>query len=211
MTISWRRLTGRSGRFDPRKAGLRVLNGRSPEPWPASMAGRVLLAVADIDHDSGVAAVWLVHRTPARTMVGHLDRYEIRGNAWHYLGGGGSVHSLGQGEHFPADRVSASILGHAHLLQQAGNCSGRAPRPHDWVGCTALRVASEVARIRVGHREVPVPDHGYLIVVWTGSPARVSRGRPRIVALDGEGNALTELGSGNYLDSATLAAINDDD
>lgn len=212
MAVSWRRVSVRLHRqFDSRTAGLRVLNGQPPEPWPFSMSRRVLLAVADIDHHSGVAAVWLVHKTSSRTVVEHLDRYEVLDNVWQYVGGGGSIHPFRGERHFPSNRVCAAILGPTHLLQQIGNCAGRARWQRGWIGCTALRVSVEVARIQVGQREVPVPAHGYLIVVWKGSPVLASRGRPRIVALDSGGTALTELGPGSYLDSATLTAAADYD
>lgn len=141
----------------------------------------------------------------------------MSGRTWEYLGGGGAIRTATLRE-----RDSAMVLGPAHLLQVDGSCSVRdlvwrarrqLPQPdarsYDdvWIGCTALRVATEVTRVRVSGREIAVPGHGHVVVVWKVRGAVPHLVRPQITALDGSGRVLTELGLGSYLDSATLAAI----
>jgi hypothetical protein len=77
------------------------------------------------------------------------------------------------------------------------------------VCCEHLRVAAEVEYIQAGERRISVPEHGYVLVVWTSAPAVLPSGRPRIVAVGRDGSVLTELGPEDYLDSLTLASLDD--
>lgn|GEM_PF-4059618 len=196
--------------------GRLLLAGHAP-PRVASVVNRLHVAVADIDLSSGIAAVWLARQVRSRVTVQDLQCYEMSSGTWQYLGRCGSIRSAARQK-----RVSAAALGPAHLLQVEGSCASRdlawrAGRPLSerdawsledcWIGCTTLRVATEVARVQVSGRQIVVPAHGHVVVAWKARSAVPHLRRPRITALDGTGNVLTELGPGNYLDTATMAAI----
>jgi hypothetical protein len=72
------------------------------------------------------------------------------------------------------------------------------------------RVAVEVDHILAGERRISVPGHGYVIVVWKSAPTATSSGRPPIAAIARDGSLLSELGSDDYLDSLTLASLDDE-
>ena len=235
MVRSWRRTRSHpDAGFDPEEVGRLLLAGHAP-PRVASVVNRLHVAVADIDLSSGIAAVWLARQVRSRVTVQDLQCYEMSSGTWQYLGRCGSIRSAARQK-----RVSAAALGPAHLLQVEGSCASRdlawrAGRPLSerdawsledcWIGCTTLRVATEVARVQVsgrqgqgdaaGHAVAGAVDvhglgraaHGHVVVAWKARSAVPHLRRPRITALDGTGNVLTELGPGNYLDTATMAAI----
>jgi len=94
------------------------------------------------------------------------------------------------------------------MLRHSG---GGAVRGHgDAIGCERLRVAPEVEHIQAGERGISVPEHGYVLIMWKSAPTVLLFGRPRIAAIGRNGSVLTELGPERYLDSLTLASLEDE-
>jgi hypothetical protein len=179
----------------------------------SGLAGVVVVA-SDIDSEAGVAAVWLVRRPGSPDARDELCLFERVENRWRYLGAGGGS---GSGV-LRAARPSASQAGTASVItSMSGTASrSRAGReaqgdPWDlsqvgWVACAMFRVAAEVRHLQAGARRVTVPEHGYLVIAWKGPPAPLPP-RPPIVAVGEDGSVLSELGSGDHLDSRAWADI----
>jgi hypothetical protein len=189
--------------------GLRALTGRRLG-LQQRRAGFVVLA-SDIDEDADVAAVWLVHHPGSPDSAQHTLDFERSGD-WRFLGGG----SNSAQEFSLAGRPSASVHGPTSMMRLVSSSASRsrADREKDatglgvagagWVACAGFRVAAEVGHLQVGGRSIPVPGHGFVIVVWRSPPALA---RPLIVAVGNDGSRLTELGPHDSLDSLTWDSI----
>src|SRR5579859_3541119 len=200
--------------MDVGEIGLRVLAGR-PLRWRHRRAGLVVVA-SDIDADAGVAAVWLDSPGRRRRVIGGICLYERAAGSWQHRGG-----SLGGGTGFALTRrPSATSDGPALTLTSMSGSSMRSIS--DWdaadrrdlsaagkIGCSMFRAAVEVTHMRVGARRVEVPAHGYVIVAWKAPPSSGVSGRPPIAALGADGAVLTELGSGEHIDTLTRSAIDE--
>lgn len=169
---------------------------------------------SDIDEDSGVAAVRLARHPGSPDSAQHMFLFERIGD-WRYLGAGG-----GRGRELSlAGRPSVSQAGSTAMMTAFSGCSGRSRADREglsdhgdytrveWVTCAGFRLATEVACLQVGARQITVPPHGYVIVSWKAPPSPAEPARPPIAAIGADGSQLTELGSGNPLDSLTWAAI----
>jgi hypothetical protein len=189
--------------------GRRALSGRSLRPWPWLTARRIVLLATDVDEDAGVAVAWLIRRPGSTRQVEETWLYERARRGWQGLGGGRGIGGSGIGPAYGirAARPSAAQAGPGSMLTRWG---GGGSRSHaGWVACEHLRVAAEVDHVQADERRVSVPEHGYVIVVWKSPPADLPSARPRIAAVGRDGSVLSELGPDDYLDSLTLASLED--
>lgn len=199
---------------DLESTGLRVLAGR-PLRWRHRLVGVVAVA-SDMDADAGVAAVWLVRRAGSPDSRDETCLFERIGGRWRYRGGGGGSGT----ELLQADRPSASQAVPASMItslsgsavRSRGDREAEGGRPDfthvGWVACAMFRVAAEVHHLQADARQIKVPQHGYVIVVWKAPPATSGvLPRPPIVAVGEDGSRLSELHPNDHLDSHAWAAI----
>ena len=197
-------------RYDLEAMGLRVLSGRRLG-FSQRRAGFVALA-SDIDEDTDVAAVWLVHHPGSADSAQHTLDFERGTGGWRLLGGGGN-----SAEEFSlAGRPLASVHGPTSMMRLVSSSASRSRTDREkdatglgvaaagWVACAGFRVAAEVGHLQASGRSIPVPRHGFVIVAWRSPPALA---RPLIVAVGKDGSRLTELGPHDALDSLTWDSI----
>ncbi|MEU2351069.1 hypothetical protein [Modestobacter sp. NPDC049651] len=135
---------------------------------PPRLSRRRRFAPLAVDVDGDVACTLFTRRGVAgfsrETHVLARD-----GGVWRSLGGGGVD---GEDDDGLGDRPPAAELG-GHLVvggtgsvarSSGGLLPGRARYVHD----AELRASREVVRVVVGARELDVPRHGQLVVVWSG-------------------------------------------
>lgn len=112
--------------------------------------------------------------------------FERIGDAWEYLGGGSASMD------FPCPvRTSRAEMGGVDL-RLTGHGLTRRRRPvlfpnRRWISTAELQTSDEVAVLRLDDREVGIPPHGIVSVLWPGlQPATVT-------ALSADGRALASL------------------
>jgi hypothetical protein len=175
------------------------------------------VVAGDIDPDAGIAAIWLERRT--RLPGGGIEEicsYERISGNWRYIGGSGS----NSGKFAPAGRRSSAVTGPGSMLTHLGTGAGRSsadreahgdqldPSRAGWIGATTFRAAAEITHLQVGTRQIEVPEHGHVVVVWKAPPTWRAR-RPPIAALGADGSTLSELGPDSHLDTLSWAAISE--
>ncbi|WP_157407508.1 hypothetical protein [Actinomadura atramentaria] len=167
---------------------LRLLRDGLPDAVEAPVADRSFLPLAvDVNGDVAVVAVLTLEDT-GTLGEGFIDGWTFhrRNGEWLALGGGG-----GAAPAEPLARRTAAELGRHLRRYGTGRTVRNADRLLPWgakyVNQVRLRVAAEVAQIRVGPRLLPVPAHGHVAVVWS------ARRAPLIEALDPAGTVLDVL------------------
>jgi hypothetical protein len=196
-------------RYDVPGIGLGALSGQRPG-WRQRRAGWVVLAT-DVDQAASVAAVLLVRRPGSPGSARHTLQFE-RGDGWRWLGAdSGSARDLAL-----SDRPTAAVHGPASMMRFLGSGAARSRADRErlaaglstadagWVASAGFRLATEVARLELGGRAIPVPAHGYAVVAWR-SPATLTR--PVIAAIGPDGSRLCELGPHGSLDSLTWESV----
>jgi hypothetical protein len=196
-------------RHDVPGIGLRALSGQRPG-WRQRRAGWVVLAT-DVDQAASVAAVLLVRRPGSPDSARHTLQFE-RGDGWHWLGGGsGAARELAL-----SGRPTAAVHGPTSMMRFLGSSAARSRADRErlaaglsaadagWVASAGFRLATEVARLELGERSVPVPAHGYAVVAWRSPPTLT---RPVITAIGPDGSRLCELGPYSSLDSLTWESV----
>ncbi|MGK5550705.1 hypothetical protein ACSNOI_03745 [Actinomadura kijaniata] len=169
---------------------LRLLRDDLPFPAPAEFEQRPVVPL-DRDVDGDIAVILVLRRGQA--MPGARDltymetwTFQKRDGDWQELGGAG-----GTAPEKPLTRRGAAELGGHLLLHGWGNTVRNANRLLPWgakyVHEARLQASDEVARIRIGHRTLEVPEHGHAVVVWG------SRRAPRAEALSADGAVLEVL------------------
>ncbi|MGY1748310.1 hypothetical protein [Modestobacter sp. SYSU DS0511] len=152
--------------YDALTESLALLEHGLPEA-PPRLSRRRRFAPLAVDVDGDVACTMF-----ARRSVGYVaeETWALvrRGQEWVVLGGGGS----GLEDEDLAGRPDAVTQG-GHLRWTGGGSANRsAGRLMPWgaryVSYAVLRASSAVDRVLVGPREIPVPRHGHLVVVWGG-------------------------------------------
>lgn len=83
-------------------------------------------------------------------------------------------------------RAVGVIVSGGGVLDDCGG-SGGFRRRERWISYAELRVNAQVTSVRVGGRELVVPWHGHVMVVWS------EREPPRAVAVDEGGKSLAEV------------------
>ncbi|MCZ2803888.1 hypothetical protein O2W18_02090 [Modestobacter sp. VKM Ac-2983] len=171
--------------YDPLAESIALIEQGVPEAPPRLSRRRRFVPLA-VDVEGDVACTLF-----ARRSVGHVaaETWALarRGQEWAVLGGGGS--SLDEED--LTDRPGAAALG-GHLIRTGGGSTLRnAGRSMPWgarhVSQAVLRASSAVDRVVVSGREIPVPRHGHLVVVWGGKQP------PTAEALTSDGRQLVTL------------------
>jgi hypothetical protein len=162
-----------------------IASGSPQAGQPISRRHRFAPLAVDV-HGDIAATLFLRRGVNGETW---LDTWvlEQRDGQWFLLGGG----SGNGADDFLTDRRPAEQLG--GLLQAPARGGVRRRTSRWWVGAARvvsyanLLVATEVERLHIGGREVPVPDHGHVVVVWA------TRTAPEVTGLDAEGAPLATL------------------
>ncbi|MCZ2817544.1 hypothetical protein [Modestobacter sp. VKM Ac-2984] len=171
--------------YDALAESIALIEHGVPEA-PPRLSRRRRFVPLGVDVDGDVACTLF-----ARRSVGHVARETWalvrRGQAWAVLGGGGG----GLEEDDLTDRPGAAVLG-GHLVWTGGGATARnAGRSMPWgaryVSHALLRAGPAVDRVVVGGREIRVPRHGHLVVVWGGKQP------PAAEALTSDGRRLVSL------------------
>ncbi|MGY1848177.1 MULTISPECIES: hypothetical protein [unclassified Blastococcus] len=166
--------------YDALTESIALLERGVPDS-PPRISRRRRFAPLAVDVDGDVACTLFARRSVG-CAVQEAWVLVRRGAQWSLLGGGGGG---GFEDDDLADRPAAAALG-GHLLWRGGGSSLRnAGRLLPWgaryVSYAVLRASAEVDRVVVGPREIRVPRHGHLVVVWDGVPplveARAADGR----------------------------------
>src|SRR5262249_21537804 len=132
------------------------------------------------------------------------DRSRCRGGwigQWHSVSSG----SEGVEPEFPAQRPSCRERGPAAILVDVGGGGSRG-RAGTFIADEEFLVAQEVHALDIDGRISPVPQHGYCTVTWKSERYDMFASRPVIKALGQNGEVLTELRPGEYVDTASLAS-----
>ena len=153
---------------------------------PPRLSRRVRSAALAVDVDGDVACTLFTRRGVAGSSR-EAWVLERRDGGWRLLGGGGT----GQDDDGLADRPPTAELGEALVSGGSGSVArsggGLLPRGGRFVRYAELRASREVVLVRVGARELPVPRHGHLVVVWSGRRA------PAAVPVLADGRALAAV------------------
>ncbi len=162
-----------------------IADGVPEVTFRLSRRRRFLPLAVDVDGD--VAATLFVRRGVSGSPTLEAHTLERRDGTWVPLGGGAGE---GQYELFdPRD----SIEGLVRHLGGGWTLRGR-PSPLPWrqkgISHAEMRLAPEVAALRVGDRRIEVAAHGVAIVVWPARSPEATGAAPTIFALDDRGEPL---------------------
>ena len=165
--------------YDALVESVKLLEG-TPPAGSARLSRRVRHLPLAVDRDGDVATTMFLRRGVNGVPELDVHTLELIDGVWRTLGGGG-----GPGDEATEARRRLAELGSPAVSSSGGGTkrsSGNRPwrRHGSWVWWAELRVAEEVAVLRVDARLVPVADHGCAIVVWTKQP-------PPVTALDAAG------------------------
>ena len=169
--------------YDALTESVRLLGGAAL-PGDARVSRRVRFLPLAVDRDDDVAATLFLRRGVSASVL-EVHTLELGGSDWQLLGGSGGG-GWGNGEAPTRPRLAelgglAQVWGRGGSARKAG---GRlTPGRAHWVGWAKLRLARDVAALRADSRVLPVPDHGFAIVVWRRQP-------PHVTGLDAFGNPL---------------------
>ncbi|MGK5684735.1 ferrous iron transport protein A [Actinoplanes sp. URMC 104] len=159
--------------YDAQAESLRLIEHGLPG-GPVRLSRRRRFAPLAVDVDGDVAATRFVRRGVAcfwdETHL--LERH--RSGAWHVLGGGGaSSHDPWTAEAFRAERDAVAP---GALATRGGASVRRDSRRTPWVRSAEVLAGPGVTVVRVAdRRELLVPEHGRLVVVWASHrPPRLS-------------------------------------
>lgn len=171
--------------YDALVESVQLLQGASV-PGSARLSRRVRHLPLAVDREGDVAAATFLRRGVSGVPLLEVHTLELIDGVRRTLGGGG-----GPGTEATEARLRLADLGRPAVSHSGGGTartsSGRpGRRPGGWVLWAELRVAEEVAVIRVDARLVPVAAHGCAIVVWTQQP-------PRVTALDASGAVVGQI------------------
>ena len=176
-TVSFRGVS-----YDALAESVRLLEGAPPAEG-AHLSRRVRSVALAVDRNGDVAATMFLRRGVSGVPLLDVHILELVRGRWRMLGGGG-----GPGLEATGARPRLADLGSLAVSHGQGGTArtrrtwlGRSR--DDWVSWAELRVAAEVAILRVDTRLVPVAGHGCAVVVWARKP-------PRVTALDASGAVL---------------------
>jgi IstB-like ATP binding protein len=192
----------------------RLVNGKSPQPgW---LPRRWLTVVSgDVDLDGRIGAVLVVWRPGSATAETHTELFERCGGQWQYMGGGST-----SGGDVAAERSAAGQPRQVGVIELGGSSGGasaawrlqhrdRSVVEAPWVGASEVQAAAEVDHLLIGERrrQVQMPEHGRLIVVWKSRSTGAGGVRPLIVAIGHDGSELSRIGPHDSMDSYTWAKV----
>jgi hypothetical protein len=181
--------------YDALTESVELLQG-APLPDVARLSRRLRQVPLAVDRDGDVAAAMFLRRGVSGVPLLDVHTLELTTGGWRVLGGGS-----GPGDVATGARPRLADLG-APAVSHSGGGTARSTSRRlgwirgDWVSWAELRVAEEVAVLRVDTRFLPVAGHGFAVVVWADRP-------PGVVALDASGSVLgpVVLGRGRPLSS----------
>ena len=168
--------------YDALTESLRLLQGAPPSN-EARLSRRVRHVPLAVDRDEDVAATMFLRRGVSGIPELDVHTLEWTDVGWRVPGGGS-----GLGEQALDQRARLTDL-EAPGKSQGGGGTARTSSRHlgwsrdNWVRWGELRLAQEVAVLRVGDRLLPVAAHGMAVVVWT-------KQAPAVTAVDRQGNVL---------------------
>jgi hypothetical protein len=162
---------------------IRLLEGAPPSEV-ARLSRRVRHVALAVDRDGRVAATMFLRRGISGDPCLDTHGLELAESGWRLLGGGSAE---GQ-EDLLAARPQLKTLGAAAVEIGGGGVVRRAgrvvPGESGWVRWVEVRAAVEVASLQVNERQVPVHNHGVVVVVWG------TKRLPHIAALGADGSRL---------------------
>jgi hypothetical protein len=169
--------------YDALAESLALLGG-APLPSSARLSRRVRHLPLAVDRDDDVAVTMFLRRGVSGAPVIDVHTLELTRGEWRRLGGGSAP-----GDEVAEVRPRLADLG-APAMSSSGGGTARTPSMlSGWISWAQLRAVEEVSVLRVGTRLIPVPDHGFAVVVWTRRP-------PGIVALDARGDVIGRIALG---------------
>jgi hypothetical protein len=169
--------------YDALVESVKLLDG-APPGRTARLSRRVRHVPLAVDRDGDVAVTMFLRRGVSGAPLLDVHSLELAHGGWRSIGGGG-----GPGYEAMEPRPRLADLQSPAVSHGSGGTArtSRAGlgwrRRNSWVRWTELRVAEEVAVLRVGARFLPVAGHGFAVVVWTDEA-------PRVAALDASGAVL---------------------
>ena len=152
------------------------------QPTARRLSRRHRFAPLAVDVEGVVAATMFLRRGSGDDWL-EIWVLERRAGEWHVLGGGGGTGGddvLAGRPTQPAHGPQLHLNGSGWVRRTRGGRLWSAPG----VTYAHVRAAHGVAALRVFDRELAVPDHGNLVVVWT------RRRAPRAEALAADGTVL---------------------
>ena len=170
--------------YDPLAESVALLEG-APPSGQARLSRRVRHGPLALDRDGEVAATMFLRRSVNGVPQVEVHALERTADVWRLLGGVG-----GPGPEAEETRPRRADPGGPARSSGAGRVRRRSTRwwrSAGFVSWAELRVAEEVATLRVGTRLLPVAAHGCAVVVWA------ARTPPSVVALDARGGSLGPL------------------
>jgi hypothetical protein len=165
--------------YDVLAESIALLEG-GPVSGSARLSRRIRHVALAVDRDGDVAATMFLRRGVSGEPLLDVHSLELLDGAWRLLGGGS-----GTGEEVTTPRPPLADLG-SPAVSHGGGGTARSSRGwfrRGWVSWAELRVAQEVAVVRVDDRLLPVAEHGCAVVVWTRRPRAIT-------ALDASGAVL---------------------
>jgi hypothetical protein len=173
--------------YDALAESVGLLEG-APLPPGARLSRRVRHVPLAVDRDGDVAATLFLRRGVSGVPLVDVHTLELTDAGWRMLGGGG-----GPGREATAVRPRRAELGGLFLSYGQGGTT-RTRRSwlgwkDEWVSWAELRLAEEIAVLRVDARLVPVAAHGCAVVIWAGRP-------PTVAALSASGAVLGPISLG---------------
>jgi hypothetical protein len=187
--------------YDALAESIALIESRALTPVPRLSRRRRFAAMA-VDVAGDIAATMFLRRG-AGCVYQEIHVLAARDGQWRILGGGGV--GYGSGEDLLADRPRllpealqhdpARILAGIDPQAMVAGASrggirgggGRArfwPWHRRWISYATMQASARAASVRVADREIPVPWHGRVLIVWAG------RRPPGIAAYDVDGNCL---------------------
>lgn len=165
--------------YDALAESVTLLEG-APPASTARLSRRVRHLPLAVDRDDDVAATMFLRRGVSGVPELDVHSLELIGGVWRMLGGGGGPGDVATEPRPRLVDLGGPAVGHGGggTARTSGNWLRR--RQRGWVWWAELRVAAEVAVLRVDARDVPVAAHSCAVVVWTREP-------PLVTALDGSG------------------------
>jgi hypothetical protein len=176
--------------YDALAESVRLLSG-APPAGEARVTRRVRHVPLALDQDEDVAATMFLRRGVNGVPELDVHALELTDEGWRLLGG-----SSGSGDQAAGARPLLADSGSPGKSHGGGGTARMSSRrlgwsQDNWVRWAELRLAQEVAGLRVGDRGLPVAAHGMAVVVWRKRP-------PAVMAVDSTGVSLGAVPLGRH-------------
>lgn len=179
--------------YDALTESLRLIESGGPVPVVSRLSRRRRHAPMAVDVAGDMAVTVFVRRSVGCN-VEETHVLARHGGEWFLLGGGGGPAADDAFDDRPAELTQepwGSLGENPRLvaIEGSGGCTDTRARNlwrpgGRWINYSTIRVNADVSRIAVNDRQIAVPWHGRVVVVWPGR-------RPReVVLLDDAGASL---------------------